>query len=58
MIVTQHGNDQHNFTFFCLSSGSADTALAEPSGAGGGASAHFPQSADYVGNVSVRRSVS
>ena len=35
--------------------GTADTALAQPSGAGGGASAHFPQSADYVGNVSVCR---
>ena len=38
-----------------FSLGTADTALAQPSGAGGGASAHFPQSADYVGNVSVCR---
>ena len=35
--------------------GTADTALAQPSGAGGDASAHFPQSADIVGNVSVCR---
>ena len=42
----------------CIFSGTADTALAEPSGAGGGASAHYPQSADYVGNVSVRHTVS
>jgi hypothetical protein len=41
----------------CLSSsffGAADTALAELSGAGGSASARYPQSADSVGNVSAR----
>jgi hypothetical protein len=43
---------------FRFSSGAADTALAKPSGAGGGTPAHSPQSADFVGNVSVRRSVS
>ena len=41
-----------------FSSGTADTALAEPSGAGGGASVHFPRSAEYFGNVSVHRSAS
>jgi hypothetical protein len=42
---------------FRFSSGAADTALAKPSGAGSDTSAHSPQSADFVGNVSVRRSV-
>ena len=54
------GTDTFQSEYFpcsSLSSGAADTALAEPSGAGGGASAHSPQSANYVGNVSVRRSV-
>ena len=49
---------QFSFPRSCFSSGAADTALAEPSGSGGGASAHSPQSANYIGNVSVRRSAS
>jgi len=32
----------------------ADTALAEPSGVGGSASARYPQAADSVGNESAR----
>ena len=41
-----------------FASGAVDTALAQPSGAGDGASVHCPQTAAYVGNVSVRRSAS
>ncbi len=35
--------------------GTADTAFAERSGAGGGAKARYPQTADSVGNESARR---
>lgn len=35
--------------------GSADTALAERSGAGSGTKARCPQTAGFVGNVSARR---
>jgi hypothetical protein len=42
------------FLFFFAYLCAADTALAEPSGAGGGALAHSPQAADSIGNVSVR----
>ena len=52
-IHSKGENAEGSIHLFSL--GTADTALAQPSGAGGGASAHFPQSADYVGNVSVRR---
>ena len=38
-----------------LERGTADSALAEPSGAGGGALARCPQTADFVSNVSARR---
>ena len=55
---TISNDNDSNIRSSCFSSGAADTALAKPSGAGGGASAHSPQPADYVGNVSVRRSAS
>jgi hypothetical protein len=35
--------------------GTADSALAEPSGAGSGAKARYPQTGDFITNVSARR---